>query len=164
MRPASDHPDLSPEALAAANIVPGTMLATDYLNVFNEAVMLLGLVADMPDMIDELKAWEPLSYREHFQRSGFQARDLAILAYEHADPAVRGPFDALSEQVAGQIGQAIADAEADIAAGRELDVAIAAAIVDIQARLMVLDGMVHGTGHDDQPGASAQDDIDALFD
>lgn len=138
------------------------MLATDYLNVFNEAVMLLGLVADMPDMIGELKAWEPLSYREHFLRSGFQARELAILAYEQADPDVRGPFDALSEQVAGLIGQAITDAETDIAAGRELGVGIAAAVVEIQARLMVLDGMVHGTGHDDQP--SAQDDIDALFD
>lgn len=140
------------------------MLATDYLNVFNEAVMLLGLVADMPDMIAELKAWEPLSYREHFLRSGFQARDLAILAYEHADPDVRGPFDALSEQVAGLIGQAITDAEADIAAGRDLGARIAAAIDDIQSRLMLLDAMVHGTGHDDQPGASAQDDIDALFD
>lgn len=164
MPPATDHPDLSPEALAAANIVPGTMLATDYLNVFNEAVMLLGLVADMPDMIGELKAWEPLSYREHFQRSGFQARELAILAYEHADPAVRGPFDALSEQVAGLIGQAITDAEADAAAGREPGEGIAATVVEIQARLMMLDAMVHGTGHDDQPGASAQDDIDALFD
>jgi hypothetical protein len=87
-----------PDVLTEANIVPATGLATDYLNVFNEAVMLFGLLSDMPDMIEELRNWQPMSYEKHFARSGFQAKDLAILAYQNADPAIKGPFDALSHE------------------------------------------------------------------
>ncbi|MEO8318885.1 MAG: hypothetical protein ABI561_11235, partial [Bradyrhizobium sp.] len=35
--------------LKAANINPRTGLATDYLNHFNEAIMLLEMVPDMPE-------------------------------------------------------------------------------------------------------------------
>ena len=67
-----------PDVLTEANIVPSTGLATDYLNVFNEAVMLFGLLSDMPDMIEELRNWQPMSYEKHFARSGFQAKDFDL--------------------------------------------------------------------------------------
>ena len=81
--------------LTAANINPRTGLATDYLNHFNEAIMLLELIPDMPDCYELFLEWTPLSYAEHFIKSNFKARDLAIASYEAADPAVRGPFDTL---------------------------------------------------------------------
>lgn len=87
--------DLSPASLAAANINPRTGLATDYLNHFNEAIMLLELVPDMPDCYELFLEWQPLSYAEHFIKSNFKARDLAIAAYEAARPEVRSEFDAL---------------------------------------------------------------------
>ena len=37
--------------------------------------------------------WHPLSYREHFMASHFKARDLAISAYNSADPVIRAEFD-----------------------------------------------------------------------
>src|SRR3954467_14695886 len=73
--------------LRAANINPTTGLATDYLNHFNEAIMLLEMIPDMPDCFQDFLDWKPLSYREHFTASNFKARDLAITAYEAADPA-----------------------------------------------------------------------------
>src|ERR1700686_5709394 len=79
--------------LQAANINPRTGLATDYLNHFNEAVMLLEMVPDMPECAEDFLAWHPLSYAEHFTASHFKARDLAIEAYESADPSVRAEFD-----------------------------------------------------------------------
>ena len=39
--------------LSAANINPRTGLATDYLNHFNEAVMLLEMVPDMPECAED---------------------------------------------------------------------------------------------------------------
>src|SRR5215471_5465692 len=81
------------ERLRVANINPRTGLATDYLNHFNEAVMLLEMVPDMPECAEDFLNWHPLSYSEHFRASNFKARDLAISAYEAADPAVRGEFD-----------------------------------------------------------------------
>ncbi len=64
--------------LRAANINPRTGLATDYLNHFNEAIMLLEMVPDMPECAEDFLGWQPLSYREHFAASNFKARDLAI--------------------------------------------------------------------------------------
>jgi hypothetical protein len=79
--------------LRAANINPRTGLATDYLNHFNEAVMLLEMVPDMPECAEDFLGWRPLSYGEHFHASNFKARDLAIESYESADAITRAEFD-----------------------------------------------------------------------
>ena len=57
--------------LLAANINPRTGLATDYLNHFNEAVMLLEMIPDMPECAEDFLGWQPLTYREHFTASHF---------------------------------------------------------------------------------------------
>jgi len=79
--------------LRAANINPRTGLATDYLNHFNEAIMLLEMIPDMPECAEDFLEWHPLSYREHFTASNFKARDLAIEAYDSADEHIRAEFD-----------------------------------------------------------------------
>ena len=79
--------------LRAANINPRTGLATDYLNHFNEAIMMLEMIPDIPDCAEDFLAWYPLSYAEHFTLSNFKARDLAIEAYESADARIRAEFD-----------------------------------------------------------------------
>ena len=82
--------------LSDANINPSTGLATDYLNRFNEAVMLLDMLATCPEFRDDFLSWEPMSYREHFRASHSRTRDLAIAAYDTADPNVRGGLDTLA--------------------------------------------------------------------
>jgi len=42
----------------SANINPNTGLATDHLNHFNEAIMLLEMVVELPDCIADLNAWQ----------------------------------------------------------------------------------------------------------
>jgi hypothetical protein len=79
--------------LRAANINPRTGLATDYLNHFNEAIMLLEMIPDMPECSEDFLGWRPLSYREHFTASNFKARELAIEAYDCADDNIRAEFD-----------------------------------------------------------------------
>jgi hypothetical protein len=85
--------------LSAANINPRTGLATDYLNHFNEAVMLLEMVPDMPECAEDFLSWQPLSYAEHFTASNFKARDLAIEAYNTADVRVRKEFDNITSAI-----------------------------------------------------------------
>lgn len=84
------------QQLAAANINPRTGLATDYLNHFNEAIMLLEMIPDMPECAEDFLSWKPLSYAEHFIVSNFKARELAIEAYDSAHPSIRGEFDAIA--------------------------------------------------------------------
>ncbi len=83
-------------AACDANINPVTGLATDYLNHFNEAIMLLEMLLSAPDCLDDFLAWQPASYREHFAASHFKRRDMAIAAYDAADPDCRSSLDALA--------------------------------------------------------------------
>ncbi|GAB1718179.1 MAG: hypothetical protein NTAFB05_32210 [Nitrobacter sp.] len=85
--------------LAAANINPRTGLATDYLNHFNEAIMLLEMIPDMPECAADFLDWQPRTYPEHFTASNFKARDLAIEAYEQAEPDIRTQFDKLTDDM-----------------------------------------------------------------
>lgn len=83
-----------PDRLADANINPQTRLATDYLNHFNDVVMMLELVPDMPDCAEDVRGWEPVAYDDYFRASHFREKDLAVAAYHAADPAIRSTFDA----------------------------------------------------------------------
>ena len=62
-----DNPAL--EAIRArargANINEQTLLATDYLNHFNEIVMTLEMIPDMSELLEEAQTWLPKGYREH---------------------------------------------------------------------------------------------------
>src|SRR2546421_12857727 len=93
------RPALDPPRLRAANINPTTGLATDYLNHFNEAIMLLDLLPETPECIVELIGWEPLSYEEHFAASHFKDKELAIAAYEAAEPIARVRLDELADTI-----------------------------------------------------------------
>ncbi len=148
-----------PDVLTKANIVPATGLATDYLNVFNEAIMLFGLLPDMPDMIEELLVWQPLTYEQHFVRSGFVAKDLAILAYQNADLALKKSFDELSDSTGTMLAHAIVQASDLIDAKADLSAFVNETNFALQSAILMLDGLIHGG----QVGG-AQDDIDALFD
>jgi hypothetical protein len=102
--------------LRAANINPRTGLATDYLNHFNEAVMLLEMIPDMPECAEDFQTWVPLTYAEHFTASNFKARDLAIEAYEKAAPSVRAQFDHITDTMTSiltAVGSAMREAEQD---------------------------------------------------
>lgn len=106
--PPADHERASPDAtssddaaaraqrLLEANINPRTGLATDYLNHFNEAIMLLEMIPDIPECFEDFLCWQPMSYCEHFAASNFKARELAISAYEESDPAIRAGFDKIT--------------------------------------------------------------------
>ena len=79
-----------------ANINPATGLATDYLNHFNEAIMLLDMMSSCPDCLDDFLDWRPMSYREHFAAARFKGREQAVAAYDAADPAIRSRLDTLA--------------------------------------------------------------------
>jgi hypothetical protein len=102
--------------LRAANINARTGLATDYLNHFNEAIMLLEMVPDMPECAEDFLGWQPLSYCEHFTASNFKARELAISAYQSADANIRAEFDDVTSAMTAilmAVGAAMREAKQD---------------------------------------------------
>ena len=113
--------------LVAANINPRTGLATDYLNHFNEAIMLLEMIPDIPECAEDFLTWCPLSYCEHFMASNFKARDLAISAYESADPDIRAEFEQITDTMTSiltAVGIAMREANQDNTRGKLAEQAV----------------------------------------
>ncbi|WP_426440952.1 hypothetical protein [Bradyrhizobium genosp. P] len=142
--PRPTYPDEARAAqLRAGNINPRTGLATDYLNHFNEAIMLLEMVPDMPECASDFLEWSPLSYAEHFTASNFRARDLAIEAYQTADTQIRTEFDHLTDsmtRILTEVGSAMRQVQQD-----KSRVALAEqAIVWVKPLVMLTAGVING--------------------
>ncbi len=156
---------LDPARLKAANINPKTGLATDYLNHFNEAIMLLDLLPDTPECIVELIGWEPLSYQEHFAASHFKDKELAIAAYEAAEPIARVRLDELADTMNALL---VATCEtfqrrASLDAANALAAETAARLKPLVARAgAIINGFDIETS-DEMTTAEQQATVDALF-
>ena len=179
-----DHDDEYPALRARAegtNVSAQTLLATDYLNHFNEVVMTLEMLADMPELLEEAKAWAPKGYKDHFRDSTIADKELAIEAYDHAPPKFKEPFDQNIQQINRLITTAVERLEKDVEGGdMDLVRANAQALSQMIQRLMdMCSANIHGSGAtmdqsdidnmigaEPEPAAtgSAQADIDSLFD
>lgn len=155
--------------MRAANVNPQTGLATDYLNLFNEATMLYELALDMPALAQDLEGWARKSYVEHFEQSGFARRDVVIAAYYTAPPEAKARFDGLCEQVCDSFGQTISGfLAADLENPAELRKA-RAELGELKHLVSLLDAEIHGrmpkleAGHLEAPAEIDQAAIDALF-
>lgn len=142
------------------NISSTTLLATDYLNHFNEIVMLLEMVPDMPDMIEDCKEWEPKSYQDHFRDSAFSDRELAIEAYEHVPARFREPFEETISHLNTIVVHANTQLEAIIRDGNDalLRETAHAITVSLQKCMDVASGIIHGSAK-----TMSQDEIDAAL-
>lgn len=142
------------------NINERSLLATDYLNHFNEVVMMLDLVPQMPDCLDEVKSWKPKGYKEHFRDSTFHDRDLAIEAYDVAPPACRAAFEETVARMDTAIVAAINEIDEATATGdaARLTHAAAEAVRRVQLLIDVASALING----EMPTA-LQREIDALL-
>lgn len=150
---------LTPEELAdfevwrrkvrGTNISEKTLLATDYLNHFNEIVMLIEMVPDMPDMLEECCAWQPKTYQEHFRDSGFSDKELAIEAYEHVPAKFRRPFEETIAQMTQVVRHTLERIANDMHEGDpdrlRADCGQSAAM--IHRIIQVANGIIHGAAH-----------------
>lgn len=146
--------------VAGANINPQTLLATDYLNHFNEIVMLLDMVADMPDLLEECKAWAPKSYQDHFRDSAFRDKDLAVEAYDHVPARFRQPFEETVAHMNDLVAQSIHRLDDALALGDAelVRVRAHAASQAVQRLMDVASAVIHGSER-----AMDQDAIDTLM-
>lgn len=142
------------------NISAASLLATDYLNHFNEIIMLLGMVPDMPDIIEECRSWQPTSYKDHFRNSGFHDRDLAVEAYDHVPARYKQPFEETIEQMNRVVENAVTKIGI---ANEEGDTMSAAFKAETASRLLqhlldVASAIIHGADV-----TMSQADIDAFM-
>jgi hypothetical protein len=146
-----------------ANIHPETGLATDYLNHFNEVIMLIDMLPAMPECAEDILRWRPASYSEHFARSRLRDAGRVLAAYGTVEPARR---DAFEHTIRG-LDMAIVSAQrliADDAGSRTTKALGALAGADIKPWLERAIALINGAPPDVHPLPSdAQAAIDALF-
>jgi hypothetical protein len=169
----TDSPDLSgiseleladflafQEKVRDTNINELTLLATDYLNHFNEIVMTLEMIPDMPELLEDAKEWQPKGYQEHMLESTFSDRELAAEAYNHVPNKFRAPFEQTVSQIDNLIATTIDRIEGDLAQGNmDLVRENATALSRIIQQLMdVAGGIINGSAK-----TMEQSEIDILI-
>lgn len=142
------------------NVNQETLLCTDYLNHFNEIVMLIEMVGSMPECMEDVRAWRPKSYEQHFHDSNFADRDLAILAYDNAPPQHRAPFDRTIDRLNVTVDAAIRDLDAAIAGGAadRIETVAQHAAARLHALIDIAGGIING-----HQAVIDQSQIDALL-
>lgn len=142
------------------NIHEDTLLATDYLNHFNEIVMLLELIADMPECLDDALEWQPKRYEDHFSESSFQDKALAILAYENAPRRYREPFDQIVSQMDAIVVNSLKRIQEVTQDGdvEHLRHVVSGVTLKLQRFVDVASAVIHG-----REVTSGQDEIDSLL-
>jgi hypothetical protein len=88
------------EERASALVNPASGIANDYLNLFNEVLLLIeNLPTLLPEMLDELLAWKPMTYREYFGTSALPGSGAALEIYDGLDPEFRQEFETIIEGI-----------------------------------------------------------------
>ncbi len=142
------------------NLDPVTLLATDYLNHFNEVVMLLEMIPDMPEIIEDARAWKPKSYKDHFRDSTVADREIAVEAYDVVPPQYKEPFERTIAMIDRLILTSVERLGADIEEGnaetlRENATALSRTV---QKLMDTASGIMHGSAK-----TLDQSEIDSLI-
>lgn len=132
--------------IEGSNISPTTLLATDYLNHFNEIVMLFDIIPDALECFEEILEWKPKSYEEHFRGSTVKDAALAIKAYGFVPRAYKKPFEDTVRQMdnfvlicSKRIGAALQNDDE-----MKLRRLCAAATTKMNQIIAVIDTIIHG--------------------
>ncbi len=142
------------------NVNEQTLLATDYLNHFNEVIMLLEMIPDMPDMLEDAQEWQPKPYKEHFYDSSIADKELAIEAYDFVPKNYKEPFEKTISQLDTLVVSTTARVEEDLTSGN-IDLArenVTTRSRQLQRLVDVAGGIIHGS-----ESSMEQSEIDILL-
>ncbi len=158
------------------NVNPTTLLTTDYLNHFNEIIMLLEILPSAPSSFASAVAeWEHESYEEHFEHSGFRDKELAIAGYRHAPEEVRRAFDSSVADMEQEMVMLLQQVQKKIDEGdtEGLTLLCSEATPRLQDLIQITAGIVNGSASGDsdtedgkgKPSehTDTQSAVDALF-
>jgi hypothetical protein len=97
------------EARATCLVSPTSGMANDYLNHFNEVLLMIeNLPLLLPEMVDELVSWKPVSYRAYFEQSNLPGRIEALEIYDNLDEDFRRDAEAMIELLDKIIARCVA--------------------------------------------------------
>ncbi|RDJ20465.1 hypothetical protein DWF00_04685 [Bosea caraganae] len=140
-------------------------LSTDYLNRYGEALMLIEMAQMDPDIVDELRDWRPVGYREHFRASQLRGAPTALAAYDALAPGQRRAFEDVCQTMNRLIKTVIALLDDDDYSG-DIPAVIDVASGSLRSLISRATQFINANGRIDitefAPRA-LQEDIDTMF-
>ncbi|MSP44181.1 MAG: hypothetical protein EXR08_12635 [Alphaproteobacteria bacterium] len=112
--------------------------------------MIIDMISDMAECVEDVTAWRPKSYVEHFRDSGFSDKDLAIAAYDYVPDIYKRPFETIITQLNGLILQVAEQLREATSQGDHAEIARAARFAP-ELRLLaekagrIINGYAEGT-------------------
>ena len=110
---------------AEALVNPASGLANDYLNLFNEIVMLVEQLPTMTKLFNYIQPLTKNTYRDYFHRSVLPGRLSALETYDKLEPRFRREFETLVEELDRRSTGAVAVVRRQFKAGGEDNEALA---------------------------------------
>ncbi|MDE2578992.1 MAG: hypothetical protein KGL46_09325 [Hyphomicrobiales bacterium] len=161
---ANAHPAETLGERASALVNPNSGLANDFLNVYNEILMLIENLPAVPELFDDILAWRPASYGAYFMQSQFDGRDKALEAYAQLDPQFRARFEQVVVDLAESALRAVAEVACAVA--EHDDEKRLAQVCETAAekvrRVLPMAAQMVNFGHV-QPGADDQARVNRIF-
>lgn len=105
------------QALTAINVNLSTGFATNYLNHYVEILLLLEMLPSMPEGIEDILLWKPISYADHVRQSGLPKSELVLDAFEHSDIKRREMLSDVTKTVDTEVLRYIKQAQTVVALG-----------------------------------------------
>ena len=141
----------SKKIMAKANVNPKTGLATDYLNLFNEYIMLAEAIQIGSLELEELNIWKPLDYESHFIHTGFKGAKIVVNCYRCLDVNIKTQFESATNELIDLI---------KAHKNNPLET-----LDEIKHQRDIVEAIIAGADPiKDDECSHVQDDIDALFD
>lgn len=147
---------------------PYARLSTDYLNRHGEALMLLEMALTDPAIVADLRLWQAVDYRTHFETSRLRCTASALDAYDRLTCDQRMAFDTLCQSMNRLIVTATAVLSEPDRASCPVEAATIVEVASEALRNLISRAthFINANGLVDVStlkNTSLQDEIDALF-
>jgi hypothetical protein len=118
------------------------------------------MVSDMPEILNEARAWAPKSYEDHFRESTVADRELAIEVYPHVPANFKRAFEQTIDQLNRLVEVVIDRLESQIEKDNQDHLRLVAteSVRSIERLMDVAGGIIHGSSK-----TMDQAEIDALL-
>ncbi len=141
-------------------------LSTDFLNRYNEALMLIEMATMDDGVVADLQSWQSLSYREHFATSSLRVAASALAAYDKVDPARAKAFEDACQSM-DRLIQAVTALLAEQPRPADVPVVVTGASEAVRRLIAGLTQFINANGGIDIAlfdDTAVQNEIDALLD
>jgi len=136
-------------------------LSTDYLNHFSGALMLIEMASYDDAIVQELSAWQPISYKDYFAASQLRRAGSAIAAYDALPEQQRTAFEQIVQAMDKLVLAAVFALQPPC---HQQNIVLIAEVIGPALRRLIDRAAAFLNGGNADPAPSTEDEAQAMVD